>query len=96
MSWWWLLWLEFVAMAIIALVDYQLGEAAQMLNGYEILRRIFIEPIGISLPEVTDTYIFLQEEVGSFALAWACLLYVLWALVFALPGFLLMRWLWPR
>jgi hypothetical protein len=32
-------------MAIITIVDYLMGEAAQTLNGYEILRRTFWEPI---------------------------------------------------
>jgi len=31
-------------MAIIAIVDYLMGEAAQTLNGYQILRRTFSEP----------------------------------------------------
>lgn len=78
-------------MAIIAIVDYLMREAAQTLNAYEILRRTFLEPIGIDLPKVTDKFVFLQEQVQPFALAWAWLLYVLWALVFALPGFLLVK-----
>jgi hypothetical protein len=66
MSWRLLLWLQLIAMAIIAIVDYLMGEVAQTLNGYEILRRTFAEPIGISLHKV------------------------------AVPGYLLLNWLWPR
>jgi hypothetical protein len=96
MSWRLLLWLQLIAMAIIAIVDYLMGEVAQTLNGYEILRRTFAEPIGISLPKVTDSYILLQDRVEPFALAWAWLLYLLWAFVFAVPGFLVLKWLRPR
>lgn len=96
MSWWLLLWLELIAMVVIAIVDFLMGDAAQTLNGYEILRRTFAEPIGLPLPKVTDRYILLQDRVEPFALAWAWLLYLLWALVFAVPLFLLLKWLWSR
>jgi len=66
---WLLLWLELAAMAIIAIVDYLMGEAAQALNTYKILRRTFIAPIGIHLPKVTDKFVFLQDQVQPFALA---------------------------
>jgi len=97
-SWWLLLWLEILALAIIAVVDYRMGEAAQTLNGYEILRRSFALPFGIPLPVVTENYILLQDAVAPFSLLWAWLLYLLWAFVFALPIFLLVKWLrrWSR
>jgi hypothetical protein len=76
---------------IIAIIDYGLGAEAQMLNGYEILRRTFAVPLGINLSEVTSRYIFLQNEVGPFALVWAWALYILWGLVFAISIYLLAR-----
>jgi len=93
LSRWLLLWIELFAMAVIAFVDYLMGEAAQTLNGYEVLRRTFSEPLGIALPKVTDRFILLQDRVGPFALAWAWALYLLWAL---LPVLFLLRWLRVR
>lgn len=95
-SWRLLLWVQFLVLAVIAVVDYVMGEAAQTLNGYEILRRSVALPLGIPLPVVSERYILLQDAVAPFALAWAWLLYLLWALVFALPIFLLVRWLRMR
>ena len=84
--------MEFLAMTIIAIVDSLMAETAQALNGYEILRRTFSEPVGIALLKATDRFILLQDE---FAVrAWA--LYALWALVFALPVSFLLRLLWGR
>lgn len=88
--------LEILAMAFIATADYHLGHDAQLLNGYEIIRRTFLEPLGIHLPVVSDVYVIGQSAAGQLALAWAWLLYLLWALVFAFPTFMLFIWLWRQ
>jgi hypothetical protein len=68
-----------VATTAIAVVDYNMGEKAAALNGYEILRRTFLAPLGIDAPVRSDHYIIKQETFGRFALVWAWCLYLLWA-----------------
>lgn len=90
-SWLRLSGIELFVLIIIAIVDYFLGAEAQTLNGYEILRRTFAVPLGVNLPEVSSTYIFLQNEAGQFVLLWAWALYILWGLAFAIPIYLAVR-----
>ncbi len=71
------------ALTVIAVIDYNMGERAQALNGYEIARRTFVAPLGIDAPVRSDHYIIKQEAFGSLALAWAWLLYLIWAAVLA-------------
>jgi hypothetical protein len=71
------------ALLVIGIVDYIMGERAQALNGYEIFRRTFIEPLGVDAPVRSDLFIIKQESFGSFALVWAWFLYLLWASILA-------------
>lgn len=75
----WCLWLYPVTMCIIALIDYFMGEAASTLNGYEIIRLSLPVDLAYAVPSVTHSYIIGQEQMGDWALAWAWLLYLLWA-----------------
>ena len=95
-GWRYLVGMQIAVLAIIAVIDYLMGDAAQVLNGYEILRRTFAQPFNIGLPVASESYILLQEETAPFSLLWAWLLYVLWACVFAGPLFLLIKWLRSR
>jgi hypothetical protein len=72
-----------VALVVIGIVDYIMGERAQALNGYEIFRRTFLTPIGVDAPVRSDLFIIKQENFGSFALVWAWFLYLLWASILA-------------
>ena len=69
------------ALAIIAVADYAMGDRAQGLNGYEILRRTFAAPLGIDLPVRSERFVIRQEAFGGLALAWGWLLSLLWAAV---------------
>jgi hypothetical protein len=78
-------------MIIIALIDFFMGEAASTLNGYEIIRSSL--PVGLAgaLPTVTQNFIIGQEQMGDWALAWAWLLYLLWAALWSVLLCLLIR-----
>jgi hypothetical protein len=78
-------------MIIIALIDFFMGDGASTLNGYEIIRSSLPGGLADALPSVTQNFIIGQELMGDWALAWAWLLYLLWAALWSVLLCLLIR-----